>query len=99
MAITHCNTTDLRDIATDINSLANEYEQVITKMFNRLANVPYETKEWIGGQSEQYFRTILMDKGEFLSLGENIKKYSNLIKNSADAIDTCIKNNNTMESR
>lgn len=99
MAITRCNTANLKDIANDINSLANEYEQTITKMFNRLANVPYETKEWIGGQSEKYFRTILMDKSEFISLGENIKKYSNLIRNSADAIDTCIKSNNTIESR
>lgn len=99
MAITRCDTKQMQDIANDITSLANEYEQKITKMFNRLANVPYDTKEWIGNQSEKYFKTILLDKTSFIELGENIKKYSKMISDYVSEIESTVKSVSEIESR
>lgn len=99
MAITHCDTKQMQDIANDITNLANEYEQKITQMFNRLANVPYETKEWIGNQSEKYFKTILFEKQSFIELGENIKKYSKMISDYVSEIEQTTKSVSEIESR
>ena len=87
MAVSQANTDLMIEHANSIIQLASDYEVIVTQLFKRFSEVPYITKEWVGEQSEYYFNTIMLDKNEYVALGEEIKKYAKKILRDAEDID------------
>ncbi len=98
MAVTSVDTESVRQICNDINDIVTEYEVEITKLFKRFSEVPYVTKEWVGNKSEEYFNHILLEKADYMTFGEEIKKYKRKIKDDMDNIEDTISTNSKNES-
>ena len=75
--VTYMDTAKVAQIRNDLLKYANEYIVLITKLFNRLKDVPDYTGEWIGDKADYYFKIILQDKTKFLSFGNNLKNIIN----------------------
>lgn len=97
--ITYADTEKIKEIAKDIDTLANEYLTEINNMFKRFANVPRGTKEWVGQSADYYYEKISYDKIDFVTFGENIKTYSKKLANDAESISTTVKNNVSNEAK
>lgn len=93
--ITKVNTDKMEEISKDINSAINDLEDEINALFNRFANVPTGTKEWIGNQANYYFSRIALDKKQYLMLIGRLKSIAKEIGSEASSIQTSIKSNNT----
>ena len=81
-------TNDIENVGQNIISLANEYEVLITKLFKRLNDMPYTTKEWIGNEAQQYIQLVLMNKEEFVEFGNELKSFGIEIAQSASKINS-----------
>ena len=96
MAVSSIDTERVSDLANEILFLENDYEIQINRLFKMLSEVPYITKEWVGNQSERYFRTILLDKNDYINFGKEIRKYARKIlddsERMSDAIEETQKN-------
>lgn len=97
MAVSSVDTDRLKEISQDIMSKANEYDIKITKLFKMLGDVPYTTKEWVGNQAERYFKTILLDKNDFLEFGNELKRYAKKLSEDSDKLAEAIKKTQTDE--
>lgn len=97
--ITYADTDKIKDIAKDIDVLANEYLKEINNMFKRFANVPRGTEEWVGQSADYYYEKISYDKIDFVKFGENIKTYSKKLMSDADSIKSTVKNNVVNEAK
>ncbi len=80
-----------------IEQLSTDYSILINKLFNRLQNVPYESKEWIGDVSKYYTKIISMDKENFLNFGKNISQYGTYLKKIGTMSEQTIRNVKTRE--
>ena len=78
-------TKGMIEIANDINSLAVEYQTLISKMYAEIINLP--TSGWAGQTADLYIRTILSDKSDLMLVGDGIKQFSNMIVNNVNIID------------
>lgn len=90
-SFTSIDTGRIDELTDKIIELTNEYDNEITKMFKRLSEVPYESKEWIGKQSEKYARLVLMDKQDFIDFGSQLKSYAKKVSSDSKKIDDAIK--------
>ncbi len=99
MAITYVNTTELDDIAEKLSSLSNDYLNEINNLFNRLSEVPSETKEWTGTQSKKYLNIILRDKKEYLEVGNKMKYIADELKRNSIDINNCVNYCNENEAK
>lgn len=93
MAITYINTNEVESIANDLINLSNEYIDEINKLFVRLSEVPSETKEWTGTQSNKYCSVISRDKQSFLEVGNRLRYIGNKIKNDSMEVTNCVNKN------
>ena len=86
-SVTYMDTVKVDEIRKDLLDLANQYNDKIIQLFNKLASVPTETKEWIGNQANKYFETIINnDKKEFLNYGYNLKNIANKLGNDINLV-------------
>lgn len=83
------NTDEMRAIATDINTLATDYQKKITDLYNKFINLP-DTKEWTGGRANDYVKLVLLDKNELMGVGDGIKSFSRIITESANTVDSTV---------
>lgn len=97
--ITYADTEKIKEIAKDIDILANEYLAEINSMFKRFSDVPRGTKEWVGQSADYYYKKISYDKIDFVKFGENIKTYSKKLLTDADSIKSTVKNNVVNEAK
>lgn len=88
--IKYADTDEIKQLASDIKNLANEYEREIMELFRRFNNVPNVTKEWIGGQSGKFFDIVSFDKEDFDNVGETIKSYADKLVSDSDFIESRI---------
>ena len=78
--ITYINTTDLQDALREAKTLEAELREQIDKLYDRLAKVPTETKEWIGEKAKYYFNTIQQDKKQLESFCDTLTKQNNYLE-------------------
>lgn len=97
MEIEYIDTQSVEEVATQISSLNNEYIALINKLFDRLSDVPDNTREWVGNQSENYLKLILLEKEDFFIISDDIKKYATFLKDFATDCEETINNNLTLE--
>ena len=80
-SVTYMDTAKVEEIKEELVKLADEYNDIIAKLFQRLGNVPNTTKEWVGNQANYYFNTISPDKTKFLSFSNNLRDIANKLDN------------------
>ena len=83
----YIDTDKMYDVGNEIVNLATEYELEITRLFKRLNNVPYITKEWVGNQAEKYISIVALDKNEYMDFGEAIKEYGKSLKKCSQMLN------------
>lgn len=99
MSVTYIDTSKIESIGNDIIKLSSDYQVEITRLFQRLNNVPTVTKEWVGQQANRYFDIVSFDKNDYIEFGNQIKRFGKEILNIADSFETQIKKNADEESR
>jgi hypothetical protein len=78
----------MRRLASEINSLATQYQKLISDLYNRFSNMPFTTGEWIGNQAEKYVNIVLLDKSDMMSVGDRIKDFSKVITDDANLLES-----------
>ena len=78
--ITYMDTLRVEEIKNELSNLSNEYNEIITELFQKLTQVPFDTKEWVGNRANYYFSTILPDKSKFLEYGNNLRNIVNKLE-------------------
>ena len=81
------NTNEMKRIAGEINSLAVEYQTLISNLYSKISNMPSVTKEWTGNKAQEYVSHVLLDKQDMMSVGDKIKGFSRLITNNANVLE------------
>lgn len=89
-AIEYAETKQIKDIANSIISLANDYNSEINKLFNMFAAVPYDTKEWVGNQSDKFFDLVALEKDDYINFGNRLREYGEKLNNDADEIENTV---------
>ena len=84
----HINTNEIEHVGYEIANIANEYEVLIAKLFKRISDMPYVTKEWIGNEAQKYVDLVLMSREEFVEFGNELKAFGNEISDSAYKLDS-----------
>lgn len=86
MARMNVDTDKLRESGSNIISLSNEYLTAMNAIFSRLLNIS-ENKEWSGASADIFIEKIRVSKPYYISLGNQLKKYGEVIIESANDID------------
>lgn len=89
-AIEYAETKQIKDIANSIISLANDYNSEINKLFNMFAAVPYDTKEWVGNQSDKFFDLVALEKDDYINFGNRLREYGEKLNNDVDEIENTV---------
>lgn len=84
------NTDEMRRIASEINSLAVQYQKTISDLYTKFSEMPTVTKEWIGNKAQEYVSYVMLDKPDMLSVGDKIKSFANAITDDANLLDSNI---------
>ena len=84
------NTDEMKRIASEISSLAVDYQTKLSKLYSKFALMPNGTNEWVGNRAEEYVSYVLMDKTDFMAVGDRIKDYAKTIENDAIQLETTI---------
>ena len=89
-AIEYAETKQIKNIADSIISLANDYNSEINKLFNMFAAVPYDTKEWVGNQSDKFFDLVALEKDDFINFGDRIREYGEKLNDDVVDIENTV---------
>lgn len=84
------DTVKMRDCGKDIISLTGELNITIEAMFNRLSNMPINTKEWVGNSSLEFVRIANLDKIQYLELKKALYQYGKYLIDCADYLEKTI---------
>lgn len=91
MNFTYGDTTNIKDISTELINIANEYNIEITNLFKRLLNIPTESKEWVGNKADEYVKIVSLDKQQYIDFYNSLKEFANKLSETADNIENCVK--------
>lgn len=86
MAIKYVDTNNALEITDSIKKSLEEIEYEINKMFDRLENVPTDTKEWVGASSIKYFSIVAQDRDKYLSFVKSLKSLNNEVINDMNQV-------------
>ncbi len=89
-AIEYAETKQIKNIADSIITLANDYNLEINKLFNMFSAVPYDTKEWVGNQSDKFFDLVALEKDDFINFGDRIREYGEKLNKDVEDIESTI---------
>lgn len=98
MAISYANTTEIEDIAKDINKIVSEINSEFDDLFNRLADVPYGTREWVGNKATYYFNKISSDRTIYKNFTNNLNEIGMHLLKSVGEMQGCITKNTNREA-
>lgn len=86
MAIKYVDTNNALEITDDIKKSIADLEYEINKMFDRLENVPTDTKEWVGASSIKYFSIVAQDRDKYLRFVKSLKDINNEVVNDMNRV-------------
>ncbi|GEM_PF-1549175 len=93
-AISYAETSEIESISDELLVLANDINLEFNSLFERLAEVPRGTQEWIGGQADIYFRIIATERAQYIDLTNVIRNISKELKIESTELDNAIDRNN-----
>lgn len=77
----------LLEYGKDFETLAYNYFAIINKTFNRIANMPNVTGEWVGDSSNRFAKMSSIDKSQYMEFYRVSRQYSTYMKNVAIKIE------------
>ena len=86
MAIKYVDTNNALEITDDIKKSIVDLEYEINKMFDRLENVPTDTKEWVGASSVKYFSIVAQDRDKYLRFVKSLEDINNEVVNDMNRV-------------
>lgn len=86
MAIKYVDTNNALEITDNIKKSIGDLEYEINKMFDRLENVPTDTKEWVGASSIKYFGIVAQDRDKYLRFVKSLKDINNEVVNDMNRV-------------
>lgn len=79
----------LIECGEEIVSLSNKYNELIEDLFIKLSKIP--STAWSGDSANGYVSRIMRDKTTYITFGNGLKTYGNVIKNTGNNINYIIK--------
>ena len=92
--IPYADTAEIESISDRLLLLANDLDGEFNSLFERLAEVPNVTQEWVGGQANTYFRIVAAEKSQYGKLTNKIRAIGRELKTESDELDNAIDRNN-----
>lgn len=86
MARMNVDTDKMRECGSNIISLSNEYLAAVNAIFSRLLNIS-ENGEWTGASADAFIEKTRLNQPSYISLGNQLKRYGEIIVESANDID------------
>lgn len=83
----YVDTTKMREKGKEILSEVESLKTVINALFERIANIPLGTEEWVGERAQEYAAITLKDKPAFIAYANDLYKYGKYLIDCADYID------------
>ena len=96
--ITYMDTAKVLAIKNDLLRLANDYSEIISNLFSKFHFAPTDSKEWFGNQALVYFRSIYLDKINYIDFGNNLRNIVNKLDSDVSLILNNITKLNKLES-
>ena len=88
------DTSKMNDWGYNIISLVNEYEEAINMLYERINNMPTQSQEWVGTSAERFAQKLCkVEKKQYDDLGAALRKYGQLLINTASSIERAIYGN------
>ncbi len=84
------NTVEMKRIASEIDSLANEYKILISALYTRFSNMTTDTHEWTGNKANEYVKYVMQDKASMNAVYSKIKSFAKALSDEADLIDLTV---------
>ena len=78
----------LIECGEEIISLCNKYNNLIEDLFSKIAKIP--STAWSGNSANIYVAKALQDKKKYISFGNDLKLYGNVVKNTGKNVNYII---------
>ena len=85
------DTKEMRECGQKIMKKSTEINEIINELFFRIANMPVNTREWIGTSANEFVRKVSIQKRDYINIKNNIYNYGYVLAKNADAYDREIK--------
>ncbi len=86
----YIDTDKIKEKGDKIVKYANDYKQLINKLFNIILCGSNIDQAWVGEAADKYKKIISLDKEDYLDFGDNIKKFGNYLQKYAKESDNTI---------
>lgn len=93
MARLRVDTVKMRECGNNIIEAADTYNTNVRSLFDRMAKVPNETKEWEGIAAINYANAVAKEKVDYVNFGNGLVALGNTLVQYADDLEKIIKNN------
>ena len=86
-----CDTQRIRTCGEDILMLAEEFEGIITELYDCLTGLSGGEGKWSGDDAELYMSLVLPEKDLYLAFCEELKKLGLCYQESAEKLENSIR--------
>lgn len=86
MARVNVDTNKMRECGSNIVNLSREYLSIVNALFTRLSKVN-QNGEWSGVSADKFIENISKNKNSYISLGNQLKQYGDVLIQSANEFD------------
>ena len=90
MARVNVDTNKMRECGSNIVNLSKEYLSIVNALFTRLSKVN-ENGEWSGLSADKFIENVNKNKNSYISLGNQLKRYGDVLIQSANNTDSLLK--------
>ena len=87
MAEIKVDTQKMRDTGTEIMEISIQLNQEFQTLYDRLANMPYQTKEWTGLAAVEFAKAAKGEKCQCFQLKESIYKLGKHLVDEAEFLE------------
>lgn len=98
MAISYIKTEEVENITKELLSLISEVSEEFNYLYSKFSRVPRVTKEWVGNQSDYYFKRVESDKKQYTVFVNQLKNIPIKINRDVYEFKMCTNNNLKEES-
>lgn len=90
MAEIKVDTQKMRDCGNQMMEISLSLGEEFNNLFDKLANIPYKTKEWTGEAAIVFAERSKCEKGQYIQLKETIYKLGKHLVEQADFLEKSI---------
>lgn len=88
MATITADGNKLIECGEDIVRLCDEYNMLITELFEKLSKI---NNYWTGSAADSYKQRIMVDRPKYISFGNQLKNYGKVLANTGKNVNYIVK--------